>query len=112
MSEESLFLYHLTLTPAYHDPSHWTDKDRQTIGAHAAFFDELGKQGHLIFAGRTQFDPGHENLFGIALIKAESLAAAEAMMADDPAVVHGIQQSQVFPFAVAIDHFANIIKDQ
>ena len=101
------FLYHLKLTKPYESPDHWTEKDNQTISDHAQFFRELGEQGKLLFAGRTTYNPGHPSLFGIALIKAESQEAAEQMMAPDPAVVHGIQQSEVHPFGVAIDFFEN-----
>jgi uncharacterized protein YciI len=100
------FLYHLTLTESSEDPANWTHEDEATISRHAEFLDALGRDGRLVFAGRTDFAPGHPDLFGIALIRADSLGEAEELMAPDPVVVAGIQSARVLPFTLPIDHFA------
>ena len=89
MSEKNLFIYRLKLTPKYEDPANWQEEDNQIIGQHAQFFHELGQKGVLLFAGRTTFEPGNENLFGIAVFNASSLEDAQAIMAQDPAAIHG-----------------------
>ncbi|MEM7029651.1 MAG: YciI family protein [Chloroflexota bacterium] len=105
MPTSSFFLYHLKLTKPYESLDHWTEKDNQIISNHAKFLSDLGEQGHLLFAGRTTYAPGHPNLFGIAVIKAESPEAAEQLMAGDPAVVHGIQQAEIHPYRMALSFF-------
>ena len=106
---ENLYLYHLTLEPHYQNPANWTDAAAQIIRNHAEFLDRLGQQGILGLAGRTQYEPGHPHLFGIAIIKAASLEAAQEIMAGDPAVVNGIQRAAIHPYAIAINHVHNLI---
>ena len=104
------YLYHLQLTEKYQDPATWTEEDSQIIADHAGFLDELGKQGILLLAGRTDFAPDHPNLFGIALIKADSQEAADEIMAGDPAVQKGIQAAKVLPFRMAMSYFKNFVE--
>ncbi len=105
---DSIFCYHLHLTDKYTaDPIQWTEDTVNTISKHAAFLDDLGKAGILIFAGRTLFQPGNNRLFGIALIKAKDIETAIQIMEKDPAVVAGIQQMDIYPFSLAIKHFDN-----
>lgn len=102
-----LFIYHLTLTNDYNDPAKWTEETMTVINAHGDFLIELGKKGILGFAGRTKFEPGHENLFGIAVIRASSLEEAKEIMSADPAVKENIQQAQIFPFSMGIRFLDN-----
>lgn len=104
----NLYLYYLRLTDKYDKPDHWTDESRAIISRHAEFLDALGKTGILLFAGRTLFEPGDANLFGIAVIRADSLDHAQSIMADDPAVLNGIQQAQIFPWRLSIEYFDNV----
>jgi uncharacterized protein YciI len=106
--EQALFLYHLTLTQRYQNPANWTAEDHQTISRHAQFLDELGEKGTLLFAGRTQFEPGHPKLFGIAVVKAASFEEAQSLLAPDPAVTGGIQSAEIMPFSIGIRHFGNL----
>jgi len=99
------YLYKLTLTEKFLDPSNWNHEAERIIDLHMNFLDELGRNGILIFAGRTDYDPGHSDLFGIALIKAESLEKAKQIMSGDPAVVEGIQQSSIHPYRLALKFF-------
>ena len=105
---EQLFIYHLTLTPYYKNPKNWTEATFQMIQEHATFLDNLGKQGILAFAGRTNLAFEDENLFGIAIIKANTLEQAKAILKNDPAVLNGIQQANIFPFWMGIRHLNNL----
>ena len=108
-NEENYFIYRLRLSPKYQNGKNWTNSTQETIQEHVNFLNELGNQGKLIFAGRTDLDLGNENQFGIALILAHSQKEAEEMMAKDPGVEAGIHLSEVYPFRLAISHFKNII---
>ena len=104
---DSLYCYYLRLTAAYQDPEKWTPDTQQTIKNHAAWLDSLGKAGILILAGRTDFSPGDPRLFGIALVKAPDLHTAQAILKEDPAVIAGIQQANIYPFSMGIRYFEN-----
>jgi len=107
-NNNNLFIYHLTLSLKYRDPSNWTDDTHRIIREHADFIKELGEKGTLIFAGRTALNPEDDHLFGIAIIKAESLQKAIHIMSEDPAVLNNIQKSSVFPFTLAFQFFKNL----
>ncbi len=107
-SPENLFLYYLKLTPAYNDPSKWDTNTVEVIEAHAAFLSNLGEKGILAFAGRTNFDPGHKDLLGIAVVMADSIEEAHQIMDPDPAVVQGIQSARIFPFSMGIRFLSNL----
>lgn len=107
------FLYHLSLNASHQDPSTWTEADHAALNGHLNFLNQLGDEGKLIFAGRTDMPMDDPMLFGIALVMADTLEAAIEMMAGDPAVVAGIQSSQVLPYRLAVQHFQNVSsKDQ
>ena len=105
---DSIFCYHLRLTDNYNSPDKWTEDAWKTIEQHTNFLENLGKSGILIFAGRTLFLPDDKRLFGIALIKAKNIETAKEILSNDPAVVKGIQQADIFPFSLGIRHFDNI----
>lgn len=107
-TETKLFCYYLKLNDTYKDATKWTSDVEQTVQRHAAWLDNLGKEGKLIFAGRTLLELEDENLFGFAIVKAKNLEEAKAMMSADPAVVAGIHRSQVFPYTMAINHSENL----
>lgn len=106
-AQPQYFLYHLRLNEPFKAPQNWTKEAEKAIGAHVQFFDSLGREGRLIFAGRTDMPLTDPMLFGIALVRAEDLDAAKRMMAPDPAVVFGIQRSEVLPYRLAVQHFEN-----
>lgn len=105
---DSLFLYRLTLSEHYQKSENWTEDTWRTIQIHADFLDSLGREGILIFAGRTLRPPGHPQLFGIAVFYAPTRKDAEWLMQRDPAVVAGIQRMEVIPFSMGIRHFKNV----
>ncbi len=104
LTEETLFIYYLTLEPHYHDLANWNEETTKIIQDHAEFLNGLGEKGVLAFAGRTMFEPGNPDLFGIAVIKAKSLEAAYEIMSADPAVQHRIQRAVIHPFSMVIRH--------
>lgn len=110
-TDDPLFLYHLVLNEPYHEPAAWSEDDRATIRRHAEFLDGLGRNGRLAFAGRTLYEPGHPDLFGIAVIRAPSLEAAEDMMAEDPSVIGGIQRASLHPYSMAIHHLSRFERE-
>ncbi|MDN5215091.1 YciI family protein [Fulvivirgaceae bacterium BMA12] len=107
-SNQDLFIYHLKLSDEYNDMAKWTDSTYKVIQEHSEFIDGLGRDGILIFAGRTKLNPGDDNLFGIALIKSTSIEEAKEIMAKDPAVINNIQVSSIFPFSLGIQYFENL----
>jgi len=56
--------------------------------------------------------PGDERLFGIAVIRAESIAEARKIFAKDPAVVNNIQQAEVYRFSMNIRFFEKFEVEQ
>lgn len=105
-----VFLYRLALTEKYKDPFAWSEATNKVILDHFNWMEKLGKKGTLIFAGRTLFEPGHPGLFGIALVNAASIEEAWEIMKHDPGVTGGVQQAEIFPFRIALDHFSNYRK--
>lgn len=106
--QDKQFLYKLTLTETYKDPNNWTEKTTKAIEEHAAFIHELGRAGVLILAGRTQYTPQDERLFGIALIKAKDMAEAQEILKNDPGVVNGIQAPEFFEFNIGMNYTQNL----
>lgn len=103
-----IFLYHLKLTPKYQDPEAWNEKTHEVVSIHANFLHQLGREGKLVMAGRTEYQPGHKSLFGIAIIKASSLEEATQMMKDDPVVIEAIMSSVIHPYSLGIRYFENL----
>jgi uncharacterized protein YciI len=107
--DTQLFLYRLRLSPRYDDPAAWTEETVETIDRHARFLDALGREGRLVFAGRTDFEPGDPRLIGFAVVKAESAEEAARLLAPDPAVRAGIQIAEIHPFRMPIRHLHNLL---
>lgn len=107
MENSELYLCRLKLNPDFEDASRWTEETFTILEAHSNYLDDLGRRGRLLFAGRTSYDPGHEHLFGIVVVKAASLEDAEKLISPDPAVSHGIQQASLHPFHFACTWFEN-----
>jgi uncharacterized protein len=101
------FLYKLTLTEKYQKAENWDENSEKIISEHFYFLDNLGKEGKLLFAGRTMYEPGDERLFGIAIIKESTLEEAVQLISKDPAVVNGIMTSAMYNYSIAIKHFEN-----
>jgi uncharacterized protein YciI len=77
-----------------------TQDEARIVGEHFAYLKGLADTGRLFMAGRTLNND--EGTFGIAVFAAACIQDAEAVLADDPAVVQGVMQGEVFPFRVAL----------
>ncbi|HLM64941.1 MAG TPA: YciI family protein [Acidimicrobiales bacterium] len=75
-----------------------TPEQHATFQRHGAYLEELHARGVVRFAGRCVDGP-----FGLVVIEAEDEAAARRVAADDPSVAAGVQQAEVFPFAVFLE---------
>ena len=81
-----------------------TPEEAQQLSGHVAHLERLQRQGQLILAGRTREAP--EKVFGLVIFRAESDAAAQAVMEADPAVRGGIMAAELHPYRVAVrGHF-------
>lgn len=108
---KNTFIARLTLSEKYQKEG-FDEEAMQIIGEHGAYLDELGKQGTLIFAGRTMLLPGDKNLFGIALFKGGTIEEIEKIRDNDPAYMKGIQLWEIFPFMLAVNYFENGLIDK
>lgn len=63
---------------------------QQALGPHAAYMKQLHAAGRMAAAGPTFNVDG-----GVVILKADSLEAAQAIMAADPAVTSGLFTGQV-----------------
>lgn len=100
MSAQLEFIYVLRLNPPYLARSNWTEATDQIVQEHFQYLVGLKEEGKLVLAGRTQtFD---EKTFGISIIKEESLEAANVIMQNDPGIVKGLMNAELFPFKTAI----------
>ena len=107
-AEDLLFLYHLKLTSKYENPEIWNEKTQKIVDRHVEFLTQLGRDGILIMAGRTQYQPGHKYLFGIAVIKASSIEEATQLTQDDPVILEGVMYSTIHPYSIGFRYFENL----
>jgi uncharacterized protein len=99
------YLYRIQPTrPAMLTEGTTTEEDA-IIGEHFAHLKRLTEDGVMILVGRTlNNDP---TTFGIAVFRAESDEAAQAIMHSDPAVIKGVMRAELFPYRVALINEAN-----
>lgn len=76
-----------------------TEEESRVLSKHAQYMDGLAKKGVVEFAGRTQNED--ESTFGLVVFHAQTEAAAQQLMADDPAVKHGVMTARLFPYKIA-----------
>ncbi|MBP9880962.1 MAG: hypothetical protein WBP31_01645 [Chitinophagales bacterium] len=101
-STKSAYLGILTLAPFYQQDSNWTDADGAIIGAHFVRLQQLAKEGKIELAGRVNLPSNDPNMFGIVLILPTTLAEAEKIMLEDPAVTGKIMSAKILPFNIAV----------
>ena len=77
-----------------------TDREAKVVGEHFEYLKALTAQGRVLVAGRTLTTD--DQAFGIVVFEAESEAAAEELVAGDPAVSHGVMRAELWPFRVAL----------
>lgn len=78
-------------------PADITPAEGAVMQQHGAFLAELLARGSLVAAGPV-FDP--RGAFGMALVEADSLAAAQSLIAGDPA--NAIGRYEVLPMGPAL----------
>lgn len=77
-----------------------TPEESQATEQHFVYLQQLQAAGKLILAGRTQNTD--ESSFGIVIFEAESEAAANQIMLNDPSVKGGVMNAWLFPYRVAL----------
>lgn len=73
------------------------EDEARIMGIHFAYLQDMMKQGKLILAG-----PVLTGEMGLCIIEASSIAEAEEMMNNDPAVVNGIVSAKLYPYRVSL----------
>ncbi len=96
------FIYVLGLTGPYNDAANWDEEADKILSLHWNYLVDLHKKGIMQVVGRTNYEPGHPGLMGIAIFKAETEAAATEIMNNDPCVKYGVMTAKVHPFNLAL----------
>lgn len=99
------------LNPVYQDSTKWTPQTFKAIQEHVMFLDSLGKEGILLFAGRTKYNIGNIDLMGIMVLRYNhSIDSLRTFMSNDPSVRNNIQVQKFHPYSMGIQHFYNLEK--
>ncbi|MBX3418985.1 MAG: hypothetical protein KF851_15380 [Pirellulaceae bacterium] len=77
-----------------------TPEESQVVSEHFSYLQSLANAGRLFIAGRTLLTD--ERTFGVAVFAAASEQEARAVLAEDPAILHGVMRGEVYPFRVAL----------
>jgi uncharacterized protein YciI len=77
-----------------------TEREAEIVGQHFAYLKQLADAGEVLLAGRTLTTD--ERTFGVVVFVADSEARARQLVADDPAVRHGVMRAELLPFRVAL----------
>lgn len=77
-----------------------TDSESNILGAHVAYLEQLSKKAVVLLAGRTQTTD--DATFGIVILKAGSESEARDIMENDPAVIGGVMNAELFPYRISI----------
>lgn len=79
-------------------PDNITAEEASIVGEHFAYLQQALAEGKVILVGRTQEEP----FVGICVFEAVDRTAAEAFLAQDPAVANGVFSGRVQSYAVAL----------
>jgi len=74
-----------------------TAEEERIIGDHFGYLKRLLEEGTLLLAG-----PCLDASMGIAVLEADSLEAAQAILARDPAVTGGVFTGEIRPYRVSL----------
>jgi uncharacterized protein YciI len=77
-----------------------TDPESKILQDHVAYLERLAEKSVVLLAGRTQTTD--DATFGIVILKAVSELSARTIMANDPAVKHGVMNAQLFPYKISV----------
>lgn len=92
-------LYAIKLTPPRaRFPETITPAEAEVIGRHFEYLKALHAQGRVKLVGRTE-----GGSFGLAIVRAPSLAAAQALLAGDPAIKERVFTGEVDLFRLVFE---------
>jgi uncharacterized protein YciI len=77
-----------------------TDDEARVVREHFAYLEQLVPQGTVLMAGRTLNND--ERTFGMVVFVAASVAEAERIVNEDPAVRGGVMRAELFPYRIAL----------
>ena len=78
----------------------WTTADNLALARHLRYLKDLLKDERLLLAGRTA--DINEKTFGIVIFEAKTKEEAYSVMMEDPALIEGIMEGEVYPYKVAL----------
>ncbi len=96
------FIYVLRLTPEYELDENWSPETDRIINDHFDYLQKATEEGKAILVGRTDYETGHDDLFGIVVFEAEDEKAAHDFMMNDPSIVNGVMEGDLHPFSLAL----------
>ena len=73
-------------------------EQRELFDRHGAYLEELHSRGVVRFAGRCYDGP-----LGIVVLECADEAEARRIVEADPSVAAGLQEAELYPFAVFLD---------
>lgn len=74
-----------------------TDEEKEVMTKHSEYVGKMFSEGKIVLAG-----PCLDGAYGMIIYKAKSLAAAQEMFDNDPAVKAGIMDMELHPFRVVV----------
>lgn len=100
MLDRQQFLYKIQPTRLAMLAEGPTEAEAAIVGQHFDYLKKLNEQGIVLLAGRTLNTD--ESSFGIVIFVAESEAAAQTIVANDPAVRQGVMRAELYPYRIAL----------
>lgn len=100
MDEQKQFLYRIQPARPEMLSQGPTPEEEAIVSEHFAYLQGLVARGVVLLAGRTLNTD--VTSFGIVIFQAESQAAAQAVMENDPAVRQGVMRAELFPYRIAL----------
>jgi uncharacterized protein YciI len=94
------YVYVLQVAPQYQEEASWTAAENAVVAQHFERLASAVKSGQVIIAGRTM-EP-LDKTFGLVIFEADSETAAQEFMRTDPAVMAGLMNATLHPYAVAL----------
>jgi uncharacterized protein YciI len=76
-----------------------TEEERRVVSEHYDYLVSLRERGKLVVAGPSV---KRGDTFGIGVLDVDELVEAEAIVAEDPAVVSGVMTAEIRPLRIAV----------
>lgn len=100
----SHFVFILKLEEHYHNPDNWNDDTTAIIQQHFNYLQQRFLNNEVLFVGRTNYQPGHPDLQGWAVLNTDNEIQALEWMNQDPCIIHGVMKATLHPFSAAMYH--------